>query len=161
MTQGGVGFKPGANDNRDNRVRTGSVQWVDQKNLDPAILQHLFTLAMVANREQGWSFEVDGIARHLQATRYADTGKQHYDWHLDWGGGRTQFRKITMVVHLSEPGSFGGGVLQVTNGALPMETTPPAGTVTMFPSFLLHRVTPVTSGVRSAAVSWIMGPSFR
>jgi PKHD-type hydroxylase len=35
------------------------------------------------------------------------------------------------------------------------------GTVTMFPSYLLHRVTPVTSGERYSLTIWAHGPAFR
>jgi PKHD-type hydroxylase len=35
------------------------------------------------------------------------------------------------------------------------------GTVIAFPSYVLHRVTPITSGVRKALVVWAMGPKFR
>ena len=35
------------------------------------------------------------------------------------------------------------------------------GTVVAFPSFLYHRVTPVTSGLRKALVAWIAGPRLR
>jgi predicted 2-oxoglutarate/Fe(II)-dependent dioxygenase YbiX len=35
------------------------------------------------------------------------------------------------------------------------------GSVLAFPSFLYHRVTPVTGGVRRALVAWIAGPRLR
>ena len=35
------------------------------------------------------------------------------------------------------------------------------GTLCFFPSFLLHRVTPLTSGVRKSLVTWISGANFR
>ena len=35
------------------------------------------------------------------------------------------------------------------------------GTAVIFPSFLVHRVAPVISGVRKSLVSWISGPPFK
>jgi predicted 2-oxoglutarate/Fe(II)-dependent dioxygenase YbiX len=35
------------------------------------------------------------------------------------------------------------------------------GTVIAFPSYVLHRVTPIESGVRKALVVWVAGPEFR
>jgi PKHD-type hydroxylase len=159
MVEARIGHGPQER-NLDRQIRDAQVQWIPRSAVSPAIYSHLFTLALVTNEEQGWRFELDGIAQFLQATRY-DAGGQHYDWHLDWGGGRTQFRKIAAVVHLSEPTEFTGGALQVAWGRRPYETTPVAGTVTVFPAFMMHRVTPVTAGTRSSVVSWMLGPSFR
>ena len=46
----------------------------------------------------------------------------------------------------------GGGIVSVPKGL---------GTLCFFPSFLLHRVTPLTSGVRKSLVTWISGANFR
>ena len=35
------------------------------------------------------------------------------------------------------------------------------GTVFCFPSYMLHRVTPVTKGVRKSFVLWLGGSSFK
>jgi len=35
------------------------------------------------------------------------------------------------------------------------------GTATLFPSYLLHRVTPVTQGERFSLTIWAHGPQFR
>jgi PKHD-type hydroxylase len=35
------------------------------------------------------------------------------------------------------------------------------GSIVVFPSFIEHKVTPVTKGVRYTAVTWANGPSFR
>ena len=35
------------------------------------------------------------------------------------------------------------------------------GTVIAFPSYVLHRVTPIESGTRKALVIWVAGPEFR
>ena len=35
------------------------------------------------------------------------------------------------------------------------------GTATLFPSYMLHRVTPVTEGIRHSLTVWAHGPAFR
>jgi PKHD-type hydroxylase len=35
------------------------------------------------------------------------------------------------------------------------------GFIAMFPSFMLHRVTPITSGIRKTLVIWICGNAFK
>ena len=37
----------------------------------------------------------------------------------------------------------------------------PQGTMIFFPSFLMHRVTPVKQGTRYSLVSWFLGPPFK
>jgi PKHD-type hydroxylase len=145
----------------DTRIRDSSVQWVSAEHIGEEIFAHLYTLASVANSTLGWSFVVRRITPHLQLTKYSSDGYQHYDWHMDWGLGRTCRRKITVVAHLSDDSAFEGGELQLRVGAMPISTVQSAGTVTIFPAFLMHRVTPVVSGVRYGVVAWVLGPSFR
>jgi len=159
MAQGRTGL--GREQDVISEIRSGAVQWLGVDEIGESIYEHLFTLAVVANRELGWNFELDGITPQLQATRYAAEGREHYSWHMDWGAGRTRFRKVTVVAHLTDGGEYEGGALQLSNGSVPVEAVQRAGTCTVFPSFLLHRVTPVTAGTRLGLVAWALGPSFR
>jgi PKHD-type hydroxylase len=118
-------------------------------------------LAAVANREREWNYTLTGIAPRLQGTCYEGDGRQHYSWHMDWGPGPIRFRKIGVVAHLSDESDFEGGKLQLTNGSTPVNAIQAPGTVTVFSSFVLHRVTRVTAGVRYAVVAWILGPPFK
>lgn len=143
-------------------VRTGKTQWITGDEVGPAVFSHLYTLAVVANRELEWNFSFAGPGRALQATSYSGEGgeREHYDWHMDWGGGRLRYRKITVVAQLSDPVEYEGGSLQLTIGSQPVDAPQGMGNVTVFPSFLLHRVTAVTSGRRLGAVSWMLGDPF-
>jgi len=100
-------------------IRSGSVQWLQSDEVGEDIYSHLFTLAVVANRERNWNFEITGMAPALQATCYVAEGNQHYTWHMDWGLGPTRNRKIAVVAHLSDESEFEGGQLEMTNGATP------------------------------------------
>jgi PKHD-type hydroxylase len=159
LRQGRIATTDGTN--IDDTVRSGRVQWIQHEEIGTEIFSHLFTLAKVVNREREWHFDLWGIARALQAVRYWGDGQEHYDWHIDWGGGPARLRKIAVVTHLSEETDYSGGVLQITNSSAPTTASQEPGTVTIFPTFMLHRVTPVWTGIRSATVSWILGPSWR
>lgn len=159
MSQGTIG--PESNRGVHSAIRSGGVQWLGVDAVGEAIYSHLFTLAVVANRERGWNFELEGITAMLQATRYAASGRDHYSWHMDWGAGQTQMRKIAIVVHLTDGRDYEGGALELTNGSTPVAARQQSGTCTVFPSFVLHRVTPVTRGTRLGLVAWALGPSFR
>ena len=57
---------------------------------------------------------------------------------------------------------YEGGNLNLNIG---MEEEPenisfPRGRIVAFPSFMIHRVTPVTRGIRKSIVIWITGPKF-
>jgi PKHD-type hydroxylase len=74
------------------------------------------------------------------------------------------FRKLTVVILLTEPGvDFGGGDFQIN---ISMERTPltmplKKGSVLLFPSYLLHKVCPVTWGLRKTLTTWVLGPKLR
>jgi PKHD-type hydroxylase len=159
MGQGRIGPRRG--EHLVSSIRSGTVQWIGTHDVSEAIFSHLYTLAVVTNREMAWEFDIRGVAPMIQATRYATDGNQHYSWHMDWGIGANQRRKIAVVAHLSDESEFDGGNLQLTIGSRPVNANQSRGTVTVFPSFLLHQVTPVERGVRLGAVLWVMGPPFR
>jgi SM-20-related protein len=69
----------------------------------------------------------------------------------------SRFRKVSVVIFLSDPGTFGGGSLVLH--AQPSVTLAPApGTLVAFPSETTHEVLPITHGERLSVVSWYRGP---
>lgn len=130
-----------------------------------------------ANVSAGWDFEVERM-QSLQFGTYEEGGK--YDWHFDMTGRpysekdavapefRGLLRKISFSLQLSAPESYEGGDLELEIG-LPsdpnrVECPDPArerGTLIVFPSFVPHRVTPVTRGVRHSLVGWVCGRPWR
>ncbi|MBM5781907.1 MAG: 2OG-Fe(II) oxygenase [Pelagibacterales bacterium] len=73
-------------------------------------------------------------------------------------------RKLSLSLLLSEPGvDFEGGEFQINSGleqeAKTLEMR--KGSLVAFPSFMIHRVAPVTKGVRRSIVLWVVGPKFK
>jgi hypothetical protein len=102
------------------------------------------------------------FAERAQVARYGAEQAAHFDWHSDIGAGALAARrKLTMVVQLSDPASYAGGVLEVWPDGHVREALRSRGTAAVFPSFLLHRVTPVTAGERWSLTIWAHGPAFR
>jgi len=56
---------------------------------------------------------------------------------------------------------FEGGRLFLQNGHEKIYPPQKAGTALVFPSFILHGVEPVTSGIRRSVVTWLVGPWFK
>ena len=96
----------------------------------------------------------------IQLARYDAEEQGFFRWHADTLPGDLT-RKISISVPLSDPAEFEGGALEFNeNGAIRIPRQV-AGAPIMFPSWLLHRVTPVTAGRRYSLVAWIRGPAWR
>jgi PKHD-type hydroxylase len=101
----------------------------------------------------------------FQYTVYDQAEGSRFGWHQDYGidpasGGREP-RKLTLSLQLSEPSAYQDCELQTQLGDLAHSAPKARGTLVCFPSYVPHRVTPITSGIRKALVIWAAGPEFR
>jgi PKHD-type hydroxylase len=145
----------------DATYRSARLAWL-QPSQEPWLFERLARHVEEINRAS-FGFELAGFHDPLQLTQYAAGDAGHYDWHVDRGTvatGRPP-RKLTVVVQLSEPGDYAGGDLELMLGREPTRAARAAGSLHVFPSFVLHRVAPVTHGVRWSLVGWVVGPAFR
>lgn len=100
-----------------------------------------------------------GFTERLQITKY-ETG--HFqDWHIDLGRGRYSVRKLTFSIQLSAPEDYDGGEFEVLTYYEPMSLPKTQGTMIVLPTYVVHRVKPVTSGTRMSLIGWIGGPHYR
>jgi PKHD-type hydroxylase len=112
------------------------------------------------------AFDVEiNFLQELQFTSYREQRLQHFDWHGDafWlHPHEAGQRKLTCVVQLSDALSYEGGdfVLDVANPPHCTELRQ-KGTLLVFPSFVFHKVEPVTRGTRHSLVAWMAGPCWR
>ena len=106
-----------------------------------------------------WNFDIWGYHDSLQYTVYNGDGG-HYDWHADLGPGLSN-RKLSVVLQLSEGTDYDGGELQINPGGSILSVPKQLGLLCFFPSFLLNRVTPLSSGVRLSLVTWFRGANLR
>lgn len=122
----------------------------------PHCLDRIEICARVANHDH-WGFLVDEGPEAWMQT-YAVGGDYHR--HSDAEVGQT--RKLTAVALLSRQDDYAGGDLLLVNAQNEphvMERT--RGTVVVFPSWVMHEVTPITSGYRQTINMGWWGPSFR
>jgi PKHD-type hydroxylase len=77
---------------------------------------------------------------------------------MDLGTGIFAGRKLSLVTFLTPPEDYEGGDLCFMDGGQPLRL--PQGATVIFPSYLMHKVKPLTRGNRSTMVSWVHGPSF-
>lgn len=108
----------------------------------------------------------------LQFAEYTSQTKGFYSKHTDCGDkyGIENFvdiRKLSFSIQLSTPDEYEGGELKFYTRKKSLYTKEmegdvakkEKGTITFFPSFILHEVTPVTKGIRYSLVSWVQGPN--
>lgn len=153
-----VGFSETARN--DLAYRTSSIRWLDV-NRETDIVSRLMSFVCSSNRS---NFGVDIVAPFdLQFTEYHATNKGHYDWHHDvWlESDRPYARKLSLVVQLSAPDEYQGGAFEFFGLKSPGAVFSGRGSLLIFPSFLQHRVLPVTEGRRRSLVSWVEGPNWR
>mgnify|MGYP003111580338 CR=1 FL=1 len=114
-----------------------------------------------ANINSNWNFQVESC-EPMQISKYEENG--HYDFHLD-GNGFTRYnmpenkflhnktRKLSMTIVLNE--DYEGGEFEFFDEKRLIKEK--LGTVIVFPSYMIHRVKPVTKGTRYSLVVWFCG----
>ena len=109
------------------------------------------------------TFHVDVINKsEIQFTEYRSDEGGKYDWHHDvnWNGQDGLDRKLSISIQLSDKTDYLGGDFEFEeiNSSMDFKGI---GTIIIFPSYLRHRVTKVTSGTRRSLVAWFYGPSWK
>jgi len=146
---------------RDHDIRRAELSWLDEAEGGDWVMERIIELVRGANREV-FGFDLTEFSESPQVAAYKARHSGHFDWHADIGEGPlARRRKLTMVVQLSDPGDYDGGALEVMPGTQVHVAERKLGSATLFPAFMLHRVTPVTEGVRRSLTIWAHGPSFR
>ena len=158
------------------KKRKSEIVWVN----DQWIYKELHPFIHEAKKTAGWNFDWD-FSESCQFTKYG-VG-QHYGWHCDsWDkpydkpndlNSHGKIRKLSVTVSLSDPSEYEGGNLEFdfrnqvdwerNKKSKIKECTEirPRGSIIVFPSFVWHRVNPVTRGTRYSLVIWNLGKPFR
>jgi len=143
------------------KVRKTDIIW----NTDQWLYDLFWPYMEETRQETGWSLEIS-CAESFQLGRYQDGG--HYTYHIDSLGFDKEdkpgsiihqtVRKISMVCWLNE--DFEGGEFEFNPAYFSGKEhiiKPTKGTVVFFPSWVLHKVHPVTKGTRYSLVTWFRG----
>lgn len=146
-----------ANDDSLDTIRKTNIAWLPGSEKTESIYRKVANMVRDANDNHfHWALE---FVETLQYGEYKDGG--HYNYHTDSpiNGKDNSNRKLSFSILLNDPSEYEGGELEIP--------TPEAGKMTIqknsalfFPSYMPHRVCPVTSGVRKSLVGWACGPNF-
>ena len=158
------------------RKRKSDLVWLN----DTWIYKEIHPYVHKANQMAGWNFEWD-FSESCQFTKYKEG--QYYDWHCDswdkpYDKGKDnpdtgKIRKLSMTCQLTDGSEYSGGELEFDfrnydphmreeskHLRKAMEILP-KGSIIIFPSFLWHRVKPITKGIRYSLVLWHLGYPFK
>jgi len=151
----------GASDSLGNLKKSSNV-FVSKYSKVKHILKDIFEEAIkINNFKFGYDlFEINSMDS-INYNIYESQTSSQYDWHLD--SSQTIFYdvKLTLLINNSldvyEGGNFfinSGNIYEIPDFSEP-------GSVLMIKSNLLHKVSPVTSGIRRSITSFLCGPRFR
>ncbi len=155
----------------DKTKRDCKVAWIDDK----WIYDILNPFIHSANEKAGWNFQWDWN-ESSQFTIY-EKG-QYYGWHTDQEStilkhknnninGKT--RKLSLTLQLTDKTKYEGGDFQFKwiqdnkkdlLNIITVDAAKDIGTVIIFPSFIWHRILPITKGKRESLVNWSIGKVF-
>lgn len=147
--------------NTSKNVRSSSVKWIPQNPQWGWLYEKLMNMAVEANNTL-WKFNLYSVIDQIQYTEYYASEGGHYTWHQDFGPGNPSLRKVSITVQLSGPDEYEGGDLEYWQGGDNIVKSPKdRGVVFIFPSYMMHRVTPVTKGTRRSFVLWVGGEHYK
>jgi PKHD-type hydroxylase len=148
-------------------VRSNNVVWLNTKNNQTLhwLFERVGQIIQDVNNH-AYKFDLYGLVEDFQFTAYENIN-DHYHWHIDSGSPQTT-RKLSVTIQLSDPKDYEGCELQFAHednadktAPLPENIKRGQGSITIFPSFLAHRVTELTSGKRYSLVIWCSGKPFK
>lgn len=115
--------------------------------------------ASIDYNKKYFNFNLFAGVSQVDLLRYEGGGK--YDWHQDVNWNRTEHhRKITMIIQLSDSEDYDGGGLEFKDKDVDLSEFRRKGSALLFPSTLVHRIVPLTSGKRQSVVAWVNGSIF-
>ena len=140
----------------DSEARKSKIKWLHLNSKTDWV--KIVDMAIEANTT--WKFNLHSIIDSIQYTEYYGGGGQ-YDWHVDIGPKNISHRKVSVTIQLSDTNDYEGGDLELWTGSGHFKLPRDKGVATFFPSFTMHRVTPVTKGIRKSLVLWIGGEHYK
>jgi len=141
----------------DKKRRDSTISWIPFNKMQP-MYDDLIYLVQKINRNH-FGFSNIQITEEAQVSEYSKG--QFYDWHTDSTidmDMEPPVRKLSMTLLLNDPSEFEGGNLEIAGKKM---SHMKQGHAAIFASFLQHRVTPVTKGVRKSFVVWFNGEPFK
>lgn len=137
------------------RCRLAGLAWVKEIEW---LVQRLAAAVTECNKAL-YNYQLTGITENLLVEQYSTN--HFHDWVQDFGAKEQSARKLGAIVQLTDPSQYEGGDVEFFSPRGPQKAPRARGTIIIYPSFVFHRVTPVTSGNRTAISGWVSGVPFK
>ncbi|NBV27405.1 2OG-Fe(II) oxygenase [bacterium] len=145
----------------DENIRKSNINFF-YKNENTSLIFNRFNYIIESINEEYFNFDLNGYEM-IQYSEYDSKELGEYKFHMDIDLDEISNgnRKISLTFLLND--DFEGGEFQMNMDSSDIPITIPTekNKAIIFPSFLIHRVAPVTRGVRKSLVIWVLGPKFR
>lgn len=105
-------------------------------------------------------FEISDLTP-LILNHYHNSYEGEYDWHIDFVYQEPYDMKLTVLMNVSQEPYEGGEFSLFHNGEERVDLLDKTGSILVFPSWIPHRVLPVTSGIRQTIAMFLTGPSLK
>lgn len=145
--------------NDDESIRRSEVRWLRQEDGHQWLYDRIWQAVTRAN-DLHFHVDITGFQTSIQLTRYDAGRRGFYTWHMDTGE-KNATRKLSFTVQVSPPDAYRGGDLELFYRSKAVTAPRDRGSITVFPSFVMHRVAPVKKGTRYSLVAWMDGPPWR
>lgn len=155
------------------KIRSCDISWIKPMDERSQIIHQQIDMLLVDAGRNYFGFDIwQGGTEAIQYTEYTfheeKEVKDHYGWHMDSAivTPNQSDRKLSYTIQLSHHSDYTGCDFEFPNSyeddsGWDADLVKQKGTAIIFPSFMHHRVTPITGGHRKALVGWGRGPKFR
>ena len=147
-----------------NSIRATQVAWVHSNSQITENLYRKMEQVVLRLNAEHFCSDLSGLTT-LQYALYSQSEAGYFDWHIDYGRDSNdpaqEPRKITLSLQLSDAACYDGCELEVRAAHLVDVAPRQRGTLVAFRANALHRVTPITRGMRKSLVAWAAGPEYR
>ena len=144
-------------DKRFRSSRNGWIKW------DQWIAGIVYNMMVSANKHY-FHYDIEHFDAPIQSTIYEEG--DFYDWHSDCTDPSDHIspiynteRKLSISLLIND--DYEGGEIELQFGKFHQVLKPEAGTAIIFPSWMPHRVLPITEGKRISLVAWLSGKAWK
>ena len=155
-------YNDGSTGSVDTKMRRSKVCWLTDKQIRYEVCDYVMQM-----NAGTLGFDLYPFSAEVQYAEYSAEDQGHFDWHMDQNpfmyvaDNNHKFRKYSATLQLGTMGEdYEGGKFEVQNFEIE-EKYYKRGCFILFPSPMVHRVSPVTKGLRRALVFFFHGPKFR
>ena len=124
-------------------------------------IKTLVTNYLIKANRVSFGFEVDYVPA-VQFSRYEQGTYYNFHHDVNWFNTESMYdRKLSIIIQLSDENSYEGGDFVFCSSVHTPVTMRAQGSIIVFPSYINHRVTEITKGVRHSLVCWMEGPRWK